>query len=127
MIEETKRAVKSQQLALKLFDHWVRERRLRPDDLACSESKDVEALKEVGLKNFVSQLAEPRRKQLEELREVAPEMTTADKVALLVMTELPMLETASLLHRLATQVMQDPSAAYFSKINMASNCGSGCG
>jgi hypothetical protein len=54
-------------------------------------------------------------------------MDFADQVALLVMTEIPTLETSTLLHRLSRQVTEDPDATYFSQFNMADNCGCGCG
>jgi hypothetical protein len=51
----------------------------------------------------------------------------ADRVALLVMMELPVLETSTLLHRLSRQLAEDPEAKYFSTVNLRDNCGSGCG
>jgi hypothetical protein len=124
MVEPTKQAAESQELALKLYDTWVRERQTRPGFEIPKTERD---LKEIRTRNFVSQLVEPRRRHLEQLREVASEMSTADTVALLVMLELPTLETSALLHRLSAQLAQDPEAVYFSQVNMADNCGSGCG
>ena len=125
MIEQTKRAVKSRKLALKLYDNWVRERQRRPKELQCAQSEDE--LTQLRLVNFRIQLAEPRRRHLEQLKEVAPEMSTADKVALLVMLELPALEISSLLHRLSVQLAARADANYFDEVNQADNCGSGCG
>lgn len=124
MIKKTRKEIQSRELALKLYDAWVRERQRRP---GLEIPKDKAGLRELGLKNFVRQLAEPRLRHLKQLKEVAPEMTTADKVALLVMLELPALEISTLLHKLSTQLMQDPDAIYFSKVNQADNCGCGCG
>jgi len=124
MIEQAKRTGGSRQLALKLYTRWTRRRQQRPDLII---PQGEAQLKELGLKNFVNQLAEPRRKQLEELKQVATELSIADKVALLVMTELPVLETSTLLQKLSTQLMKDENAPYFSKVNQNENCGSGCG
>ena len=124
MIEQTKRLIKSRELALKLYDTWVRERQKRPD-VRCTEDKaEVE---EVRRKNFANQLAKPRRRHLEQLREVAKEMSTADKVTLLVMLEFPVLEISTLLHRLSIQLAENPDALYFSKVNQVAACGCGCG
>lgn len=124
MIEQTRHAVRSRELALGLYDKWVHQRQRRPD---LRIPQNEEELKALGLENFVNQLAKPRRIQLEQLREVAKEMSTADVVALLVMMELPVLETSSLLHKLSAQLMGDPEAVYFSKVNQSDNCGCGCG
>lgn len=125
MIEQTRQAAKSRKLALKLYDNWVRERQERPKELQCARNK--RELEQLRLVNFASQLAEPRQKHLEQLKEVASEMSTADKVALLVMLELPALEISSLLHRLSMQLAARPDATYFAEVNQADNCGSGCG
>ena len=124
MIEQTKQSIKSRELALKLYDRWVRQRQDRPShEIPINERE----LKELGLKNLVNQLIEPRQKHLEELKEVAKEMTMADKVALLVKLELPVLETSALLHKLSIQLTKNLDAPYFSKENQDDNCGCGCG
>lgn len=124
MIEQTKRRLESHELAVKLYDTWVRERQKRPD-IECSDNrKDLEKLSRA---NHASQLVEPRRRHLKEMKKVSKAMTIADKVALLVMMELPVLETSTLLHRLSQQLAADPEATYFSQTNMRDNCGSGCG
>ena len=125
MIEETKQTIRSEGLAIKLYDMWIRQRQHRPPLIIPEKGK--EGLKELSLKNFVSQLAQPRRTSLEQLRGVAKEMSPADKVALLVMLELPTLEASALLQKLSGQLMMDPDAVYFSKINQSDNCGCGCG
>lgn len=124
MIEQTKQEIKSRRLALELYDSWIRERQGRPDFEIPKNESD---LKEIRMKNFVTQLAEPRRRHLEQMKEIAPEMSAADKVALLVMLELPVVETSTLLHRLSVQLAANPEAVYFSQENMNDNCGSGCG
>jgi hypothetical protein len=124
MIEQAKRGIQSKELALKLYDAWVRERQKRP---MIDIPKDKAGLKRLGLKNLVKQHVEPRRRHLMQLKKVARAMTTADKVALLVMLELPVLETSALMHRLSIQLTQDSKATYFSQVNQADNCGSGCG
>ena len=124
MIEQTKQKIESKELALKLYDTWIRERQKRPD-ITCSERKDD--LEKLRRENFANQLVKPRQRHLEQLKEVAKEMSMADKVALLVMLELPVIETSTLLHRLSRQLTDDPDARYFSMVNQADNCGSGCG
>lgn len=124
MIEQTERQIKSRELAVKLYDTWVRERQKRPD-IRCTDNE--KELKEVRRENFLSQVAKPRQRHLDQLKRVAKEMTTADKVALLVMMELPAIEISTLLHRLGRQIAESPDAAYFSLVNQRDNCGSGCG
>lgn len=124
MIAESKERIRSRELAIRLYDRWIRERRRRAG-FAIPQSK--EELDKVRVRNFVTQLAEPRRRHLEELKEVGDEVSTADKVALLVMMELPVLEVSTLLHRLSIQMADDPNATYFNAENMADNCGCGCG
>lgn len=124
MLDQTKREIESHGLATKLYDTWVRQRQHRPD-IKCSDKP--EDLEKLGSINYRSQLVEPRRNHLKQMKEVAKAMTIADKVALLVMMELPVLETSSLLHRLSLQLAEDPEATYFSIVNQAKNCGSGCG
>jgi hypothetical protein len=124
MIEETAQQQRSQDLAVRLFDKWVRVRQERPP---IESSDDPRELEKIEKENFRTQLVEPRKKQLSELKEVSASMTFSDQVALLVMMELPSLETSTLLHRLSRQIAGDPKATYFSQVNMADNCGSGCG
>lgn len=118
------RAALSNKQALRLYDRWVRQRQNRPSLII---PKDAAELKSLGLRNFVTQLIEPRKRHLEQLKEASKELTTADKVALLVMLEFPVLETSTLLHKLTAQLTLDPDATYFSKVNQDSNCGTGCG
>lgn len=115
---------RSQSIALRLYDRWVRVRQNRPPIRSTDDRKE---LKKLEAENFRTQLVEPRKRQLEELKEASGSMTFSDQVALLVMMELPSLETSTLLHRLARQVAADPGALYFSKENLADNCGCGCG
>lgn len=114
----------SKALALKLYEGWVYARRERPDFMIPENRKELD---EARRKNFIGQLAGPRREHLKKLREIAPKLTTADTVALLVMLELPALEISTLLNRLRNQLTEDKDAVYFSPVNMADNCGSGCG
>jgi hypothetical protein len=124
MIDQEAASLKSQEIALKLYDRWVRQRQRR-GDITCSDNKkDVEKLARA---NFEAQVVEPRKSHLKEMREVAGSMTMADKVALLVTMELPALESSTLLHRLSRQLAEDPEAKYFSTVNLRDNCGSGCG
>ena len=124
MVEQANHATKSKELALKAYDGWVRERQKRPN-FRIPEGKA--GLKELGLDNFRTQLAEPRRMHLEKLKQHQSELATADIVALLVMMELPALEISTLLHKLSLQLTRNPNAPYFSKENQADNCGCGCG
>lgn len=124
MIEQTERQIKSRELAVKLYDTWVRERQKRPD-IRCTDNE--KELKEVRRENFLTQVAKPRQRHLDQLKRVAKEMTAADKVALLVMMELPAIEISTLLHRLGRQIAESPDATYFSLVNQRDNCGSGCG
>ena len=100
MIENAKKTI-GKDLALKLYDTSIHERQKRPDFLVPKREAD---LKDIGMKNFSSQLAQPWREHLEQLAEVASEISTADTVALLVMLELPALEISTLLHRLSIQL-----------------------
>ena len=124
MIEDTKRTIESKELALELFDKWIRERQKRPE-IRCSDKK--QELEKIRQENFANQLARPRQRHLEQLKKVAKAMTTADKVALLVMMELPALEISTLMHRLSIQLAENKDAAFFSKVNQVAACGSGCG
>ena len=119
--------MESRNLALKLYDRWVRQRQARPAIDIPPDETGKEGLKKLGLKNFASQLVHPRKQQLGELKKVAKQMSIADKIALLVMMELPVLETSSLLHKLSMQLAANPGATYFSLVNQADNCGCGCG
>ena len=123
MIEEAKSSKRSRDLAVTLYDRWVRERQRRRD-VTYADGKDI--VKE-HRENVAKQLTEPRQKHLNELKEVASEVSTADKVGLMVMMELPVLEVSALLHRLSIQVAQDPKAPFFSKVNQVMVCGSDCG
>ena len=124
MIREAKEKTKSRELALRLYDQWVRKRQDRPPH---DRPKNEKELKQLGLKNFVNQLVQPRQDHLSQLKEVAQEMSIADKTALLVKLEIPVLETSSLLHKLGMQLAKDPESPYFSQVNQDDNCGSGCG
>jgi hypothetical protein len=124
MIEEAERTVKSRELAVELYDRWVRERQ-RGREVEYADGKRV--VQEHRKKNFATQLAKPRQNHLKQLAKVSKELTTADTVGLLVMMELPPLEISSLLHRLSAQVAEDPQATYFNKVNQVAVCGSGCG
>jgi len=120
MIEDIGKEIRSRSLAIKLYDRWVRERQKRPSIVLPT---DQVGLKKLGLKNFTAQLSEPRRKHLAELKKVGKEMSTADKVAFLVMLEFPVIETSALLQKLTRQLAEDAEASYFSKINQDDNCG----
>jgi hypothetical protein len=123
-IDREIRCAKSRELALKLYDRWIRERQNRPDLKIGANLKEVErAAKE----NFTSQVVKPREKSLSEMRGLKKSMEFPDQVALLAMMELPVLEASALLHRLGRQIAADPEAKYFSPVNMADNCGCGCG
>jgi hypothetical protein len=123
-LDHEKRSAHSRELALKLYDRWVRERQNRPPIHSSDNLKEMER---IAKQNFATQLVEPRKQQLAELKEVKANMDFPDQVALLAMMELPVLETSTLLHRLSRQVAADPAATYFSKVNLADNCGCGCG
>ena len=124
MIEQAIEQQRSQELAVRLFDKWVRARQDRPPIRSTDDPKELKAIEQ---ENFSSQLVEPRKRQLAELKELTPSVAFSDQAALLVLMELPALETSTLLHRLSRQIAADPGATYFSKINMADNCGVGCG
>lgn len=126
MIENEINKQKSQKLAVLLYDKWVRERQKRPEFRVPSTDNPKE-LQEIANENFKTQLIEPRQSHLKDLKEVGKSINFADQVSLLVMMELPVLETSTLLHRLARQIAEDPEATYFSKVNLADNCGCGCG
>lgn len=118
-------SVRSRETALSLYRGWVETRLKRPGNLKCEES--ASGVKVARVANSLVQRVTPRRKHLLELKKAGPGMATADKVALLVMTELPALEISTLLHRLKGQLVKDPEAKYFSRVNQVSNCGCGCG
>jgi hypothetical protein len=124
MADDTIQLQRSQRLALGLFDRWVRQRQNRPP---IESTDDPKQLKKIEKENFRTQLVEPRKAQLAQLKEASGDMTLADQTALLVMMEIPSLETSTLLHRLSRQIAADPEATYFSKVNMGDNCGTGCG
>ncbi len=115
---------KSRELAVGLYETWVKQRQDRPP-FTCSEKReDVDRL---ARENVINQRIKPRKSHLEQLKKAGRDMTTADKVALLVMLEFPVLETSTLLHRLTGQLGKDPQAKYFSRENMLASCGCGCG
>jgi hypothetical protein len=120
----SKPKARSRELAISLYERWVNERRARP---GFKIPQGKEQLQTLAKENFITQLAEPRRRQLKQLSEVAKDMSMPYKAALLVMSELPALEVSTLLHRLNEQVSKDFNSTYFSKVNMADNCGCGCG
>lgn len=124
MIEHEVAKEKSHKLAVALYDKWVRQRQARPMIRSTDKPKELPA---IAKENFETQLVEPRRSQLKDMAGLGRSMSFADQVALLATMELPVLETSTLLHRLARQIAADPKAAYFSKDNMADNCGCGCG
>lgn len=124
MIEEAKMEIESEELSLKLLNLWVRQRQKRQDLEMPSNERE---LKELGIKNFVNQIVEPQQSEHKQLKEVAKKISMADKVALLVMQQIPMLENSALLHKLSMQLAEDSQAPYFSKVNQQSNCGCGCG
>jgi hypothetical protein len=124
MIEQEAVKEKSRALAVALFDKWVRRRQARPMIRSTDNPKELSA---VASENFKTQLVEPRRSQLKDMASLSQSMDFADQAALLVMMELPVLETSTLLHRLGRQIAEDSKATYFSKVNMADNCGCGCG
>lgn len=124
IVEESKRKDVSEKIALKIYDKNLRDRFNRSELETCKTETD---LKRIGSKNFGTQLVEPRRKFVKQIKEMGDKISTADKVALLMMEELPTLETSALIHKLSMQMAHDPGAIYFSKYNQASNCGCGCG
>jgi hypothetical protein len=114
----------SRNRAVNLYQQWVRARQNRPPIRSSNDPKLLPAIEE---ENFRTQLVEPRKRQLDELKATGDQIAFPDKVALLVTTEIPTLETSTLLQRLAGQLAVDPDATYFSQVNMADNCGCGCG
>jgi hypothetical protein len=124
MMKEHTRRARSRGLASRLFDAWVRRRQDRPGFVVCETEKE---LGELGLRNFEVQLAGPRARHLEELKEFGEDLDPAEKVALLVALELPAVEISTLLHKLSIQVAGDSEARYFSEVNQFDNCGCGCG
>jgi hypothetical protein len=124
MIEQEVAKAKSNKLAVALYDKWVRQRQTRPMIQPTDNLKELSA---VATENFKTQLVEPRRSHLKDMVDLGGSMSFADQAALLVMIELPVLETSTLLHRLGRQIAESSNATYFSKVNMADNCGCGCG
>jgi hypothetical protein len=124
MIEREQDKNRSQELAVRVYDKWVRQRQNRGEIKTTDNVKELPA---IASANFKNQLLEPRKSHLGDLKELGKTMTFADQASLLVMMELPVLETSSLLHRLGRQIAEDPESTYFSKINMSDNCGCGCG
>lgn len=128
---ELEKKGESTKIALKLYDTTIRERINRK---GFEPYKTKEDLERIGTKNFNIQLVEPRKKFIHQIKEMGEKLTTADKVALLMLEGLPTLETSALIHKLSAQTIADPEAIYFSKTNQAENCGcgacnegSGCG
>lgn len=116
---------RSAKLAARIYEASVRDRQRRRADLRVPESdRDIE---EVRQHNFEVQALEPRNNVLQQIRDAGAELSTADKVSLLVMTEMSAVDATALLHRVSVQLADDPNAFYFSRVNMADNCGCGCG
>jgi len=116
MIEEIARKTKSRELALKLYDLWVRQRQERKE-VRCIDAKGREVdwkkdQEDLRRENFVNQLAGPRQEHLEQLKRMGREITTADKIALMAMLELPALEISSLMHKLSLNLAKDPHGIY---------------
>jgi hypothetical protein len=116
MTEGIARKNRSRELAVKLYDMWVRQRQERKE-LHCTDSKgreidwkkDPENLRR---ENFVNRLAGPREEHLAQLKRMGKEMTTADKIALLALVELPAVEISSLMHKLSLNLAKDPKGVY---------------
>lgn len=121
----TEHAEQSAKLAIRIYESSVRDRQSRRDDLRIPEGDND--LEEARSRNFEAQALEPRRDLLRQIREAGDALSTADKVSLLVMTEISAIDASTLLHRVSAQLEADPEARYFSKVNMADNCGCGCG
>lgn len=128
---ESKKKEASSKIALSLYDRAIRERINRKGFEPYKTKADIER---IDTKNFAIQLVEPRKKFIQRIKEMGDKITTADKVALLMIEGLPTLETSALIHKISTQAMHDPNAIYFSKMNQEDNCGcgscnqgSGCG
>jgi hypothetical protein len=115
----------SQQALVKMYESWVIDRARRRDEFTPTASE--ENLTKVRELNFRVQELEPRRTALAELKGAAASVSTADKVAMLVVLELSRLNGSVLIERLTAQLAADPNARYFSPSNMADNCGCGCG
>lgn len=115
----------SREIAVELYKTWVEKRQERPAELRIPET--LKELEPARKENLLNQLIKPRQKHLEQLKKAAPQMSTADKVALLVSLELPALEISTLLQRLSRQLRENPQATYFNQVNQRDNCGCGCG
>lgn len=123
-MHKDEQAAPSQDLAVAVYDGWVRSRQERP---GFRDVKGRKELEELGLHNFDVQLAGPRKAHLEQLRKLGDRIAPADKVAMLVALELPGVEASALMHKISMQLARDPMATYFSVHNQADNCGCGCG
>jgi hypothetical protein len=53
MLEDTKKRIKSRDIAVSLYDKWVRQRQNRPGHIIPKNEKELE---ELGLKNLVNRL-----------------------------------------------------------------------
>lgn len=127
-IDKARIQERSEELSLSFLDKFVRQRQKRPMPIIPDDNfRDLEKLKEIEKANFSSQYVEPRKRHLQEIKELSKSISFADQAAMLVMMELPGLEASTLLHRLGRQIAADPEAKYFSKENLADNCGCGCG
>jgi hypothetical protein len=124
MLQDDERRSTSRDLAARIYDDWVRRRQERP---GFKVVKSREELGKLGLRNFDTQLASPRKQHLEQLRALGSELAPPDKVALLVALELPVVEASTLMHKLSMQLARDAKAIYFSELNQSDNCGCGCG
>ena len=127
MLEQELHQARSHELAVKMFDKWVRARQKRSDFQSGDHVKSLKELEPIARRNFESQVLAPRKAHLDDLKSSGQSLDFRDKVALLAMIELPTLETSTLLHRLSRQLAADPEAPYFSRENLADNCGCGCG
>lgn len=117
----------SREMAVKLYDKWVRERQKRTGFESGDHVKSPKELAPIARRNFESQVLHPRQNHLRDLKDLGRTLSFAEKVALLALMELPSLEVSSLLHRLGRQLAADADAPYFSRENLADNCGCGCG
>lgn len=114
----------STEKALELYEIWVNERQNRPD-VKCSEDKA--GVNELRKENFSNQVVKPRKNHIEQLKKSSRDISFADMVSLLVMLELPAIEISTLLQRLNSEMLDNPTARYFSEVNQVARCGCGCG
>ena len=103
---------------MKLYSKWVQKRLDRPPAVCRDRSgkevdwKEEKTRSSLGSENFNNVLLKPREEHLSQLREAGDLLTTADKAALLVMMELPMLEASSLVETLSQKLLEDPDATH---------------